>query len=399
MSRQYQYIKLDNYYFCLQQNLLVLAWILFLKRDDLITIQPWLKKKNMPRWRMICSRYYWNILKQNLITLRVFAQCRLKLQKLDAVYLPVYGQFGMLVHKGYKVFNLRTRLVTKIFDPDVNELSIINEIEQLKKVSQINFAPSLRKWDINGRWYQEDYIRSNIASAHRSSDSGIFLKAFHKEALPCMHSLMLFQRPVTKDLAVYLKELIGIIENGKLLKKNLDSKEANIFREFVHSIIERLNAEVNHKVLLVFSHGDFCPANFLNTKEGLRIVDWESTKYRSLLFDFYSYFFYRPVSPKLPVDKMFSEINEALPILVSRLSSRTPDVTGNLLALVMIYRHLYYIERLCMLVERDLTDNRLNMTDYIMRYIEAYKGYENIINMAAITFNNKSSSGSKTSQS
>lgn len=390
-SRQYQYVKIDNYYFCLQQNPVVLAWLLFLKREDLITIQPWLKKKNMPRWRMICSRYYWNILKRNLLALLVFTQCRLNLRKFDTVHLPVYGQFGMSVHKGYKIFNLRTGMVAKIFDPDVDRSSVASEIEQLKEVSNIDFAPSLRRWDIAEGWYQEDYIRSKIATPHRSADSGTLLKAFYQEAVPCMNSLISYQGPLTKDLQMYLEELNRILDVSRLLKNKSNLIESRILRDFVNSAVGQLKAEGNRPVRLVFTHGDFCPANFLNTKHGLRIVDWETATHRSLLFDFYSYFFYRPVSPKLPVDKMVSEINEALPFYLSQLPLKAPDIT-NVSALVHTYRQLYYIERLCTLVERDLTDNRLNMTDYVIRYIKAWTEYEEILNADVVKKNNETDS-------
>ena len=203
-----------------------------------------------------------------------------------------------------------------------------------------------------------------------------------------MNSLILFQRPLTKDLTTYLKELIEVLETCKLLINNPDSKKANVYRDFVHSTVERLYAKANFPVYLVLSHGDFCPANFLRTKDGLRIIDWEGAKHRSILFDFYSYFFYRPVSPKFSVDNMASEIEEALPVFVSGLSLKAPDITENLMSLIKIYRWLYYIERLCMLVERDFTDQRLNMTDYIMRYIAAFSEYETTLNAKTATETN-----------
>jgi len=376
-SLQYKYVSINNYYFPLRQNIAFFAWMLFFRKNALITIQPW-RKKNIPLWKRLCSRYYWHIIKHNLINIILFVQCRLGLRNLETVQLPVYGHFGIHVHKGYKIFNLYSNTVTKIFDTDVSRSSIMQEIERLKKVSQIPFAPSLRKWDINERWYQEDYIWSNIATTHRSPDSDLFLKAFYWEAMPCMNSLILFLPPQTKNLGRYLREIMGILEKSEFLREKVVLKEAVMFNKFLHTTVERLNAVVDCPVHLVLSHGDFCPANFLNSKDGLKIIDWESTEPRSLLFDFYSYFFYRPVSRKFPVAQMVSEVNEALPYFISQLSLMSPDITDNLLASVKTYRHLYYIERLCMLVERGLTDKYLNMKDYIFRYIKAFQTYEDI---------------------
>ena len=192
-----------------------------------------------------------------------------------------------------------------------------------------------------------------------------------------------------KDLAVYIKELAGFLEVNSFSKKKLNEEEAQIFRNFIHSTAEQLKNEENRPVHLVFSHGDFCPANLLRAKDGLRIVDWESIRYRNMLFDFFSYFFYRPVSPMLPVDTIVSEINEALPFFVSKISLKELNINENLLSLVNIYRRLYYIERLYMLVERDNTDCRLNMKSYIFRYIDAYSSYENKLNTGAMAYNSK----------
>lgn len=374
-SGQYEYIKIDDYYFCLRQNPIALAWLLFSKREDLITIQPWLKK-DYPRWKLQYFRYHWRMVKRNFFNLMFFTLCRLDLRNLETVHLPVYGQFGMSVHKGFKIFNFRTRTVTKIFDSNVDKSSVASEIEQLKKVSDIEFAPALRSWDIDEGWYQEDYIRSKVAAAHRSADSGKLLEAFYQEAVPCMNSLISHRSPKTKDLQVYLGELRGILDGSKLLKNGPNLTESKILRSFVNATEERLNDEGHHPVNLVFTHGDFCPANFLGTNDGIKIVDWETATYRSLLFDFYSYFFYRVTSGRLPVDQVASEINEALPNFVSGLSLKAPDITKNVLASVNIYRRLFYLEYLSKLVERDLTDNRLNMTDYILLYIRAFREHE-----------------------
>jgi len=383
-SRQYQYVKIDDYYFCLQQNPAVLAWLLFLKRDELITIQPWLKKKNIPLWKMICSRYYWNIFKRNLITLLIFVQCRFNLRKLDTVHLPVYGQFGISVHKGYKIFNLRSGVVTKIFDPDVDKSSVVSEIEQLKKVSHIDFAPSLRRWDIDERWYQEDYIRGNIATSHRSFDSYTFLNAFYGEAVPCMNSLISYQRFLTKDLQAYLQELNGILDISRFTGRQSYSREAEVFGNFVKFTVERLKNSETQSVLLAFTHGDFCPANILSTKDGIRIVDWETAGYRSLLFDFYSYFFYRPVNIKnISVEKMSSELDQALPAFISGVDVKALDVSAYLSTSLNTYRRLYYMEYLCKLMERLLTDKSLNIMDYIMRYIDVFSLYEEECNKEA----------------
>lgn len=378
-SPQYQYIKIDHYYFCLQQNLMVFAWVIFCKREDLITIQPW-RKKSVTPCSSLSVRYHLNMFKRNVIHLMMFVKCRFGLRdNVEMVRLPVYGQFGMAVHKGYKLFNLYRGVVTKIFDPDVNQSSIEREIEQLKKVSQIDFAPSLIKFDMAERWYEEEYIRSTIPSAHRSTDSRILLKAFYEEAMPCLKSLMAFQSPEVKDHMVYLKELIGIPEVRRLETEEQTGSGFEKIKSFLEGMVERLRGERNIHLYLVFTHGDFCPANMLKTRRGLKCIDWEMAQYRSALFDWYSYFFYRMVSSRHSVEKVASEINEGLPNFISEVATQMPEVAQSLAPAEHVYRWMYYVEEVVKGLERERTDKNLDILADIVGYIEAFIRHEEVL--------------------
>jgi aminoglycoside phosphotransferase (APT) family kinase protein len=129
----------------------------------------------------------------------------------------------------------------------------------------------------------------------------------------------------------------------------------------------------------VFTHGDFCSANILNTKDRIKIIDWEHATYRSALFDFYSYFFYRPYRNKISVHNLFSEINKALPYLISPLSLKSRELSKSISSLERTYRLLYYIERIGMLVEREMTDTNLNIMETITKYIDVFSNYEEIL--------------------
>ena len=378
-SRQYQYIKIDQFYFCLQQNPASFAWLLFCKREDLLTIQPWLKK-NLAPWTLPHFRYHWKMAKRSIRHLVKFVRCWFGLLgNVQTVQLPVYGQFGMAVHKGYKVFNLRSGVVTKVFDPDVSQSSISREIEQLKKVSQITFAPSLTKWDAGERWYQEEYIRSHIPIAHRSADSVELLKAFYQEAMPCMNSLILFQTPKIKSLKGYLKELIGIPEVRRLSMEELTESRFKKIRAFIDRMDECLRIEGNISLYFVLTHGDFCPANMLKTECGIKCIDWESVGDRSALFDFYSYFFYRIVSKKNSVPKVAKEIKEALPKFVSGLAMNLTEMAHSLSHFQKEYRWMYYVEEVCKGLVRERTDKNLNILEDILRYIEAFTQFEELL--------------------
>ena len=127
---------------------------------------------------------------------------------------------------------------------------------------------------------------------------------------------------------------------------------------------------------LVFTHGDFSPANMLNVDDGKVIVDWESAKERSPLFDFYSYFFHRPACRKIPIHNTIWEINEALSKMHSRSDKEVGRILIGLPELERVYRCLFYLEFIDRLAERLRTDTKLDIWGYIINYITVFYAYE-----------------------
>jgi hypothetical protein len=290
-----------------------------------------------------------------------------------------FGQICVPVHKGYKIFDLRRGVVVKVFDPDVHPLSISNEIEKLKNVSQIDFAPSLKRWDIDKRWYEEDYVSGSLDSSYQPMDSQSLLRKFCHDLVPHINSLVLFQQPIIKNSLEYANEMMQTIRASRLSKQETTAEEFNKINNFLDFIVKGIQAEGNCLVYLVFTHGDFCPANMLNTRQGIKIIDWESAGYRSALFDFYSYFFYRPLCRKVPISTLISEINQAMPFFVGSLANKAPEISNNLLHLEKVYRWIYYIEEIYKGVGREMTDKNLNILGDILGYIEAFNRYEEIL--------------------
>ena len=381
--REFQYIKIENKdrrFFCLQQNPAVLAWILFFKKG---TLRPIVKPDpTKPSLRLVIRwlRNNYRLFRRNLIFLVIFARYKYQLRRLDSVIeLPIYGQLCVPVHKGYKIFDLRRGVVAKVFNQDVNTASILSEIEQLKKTSQIDFAPSIRRWNVAERWYEEDYVSGSLDDPYIPLDSRTVLKRFCHDLVPHINSLILSQPPITRNAVEYIHEIMEGLKVSRLSRQASSVREFNKIKSFLDSMVEHLCIEGNYPVQLVFTHGDFCPANMLNTRYGIMIIDWEGATYQSALFDFYSYFFYRSVCKKVPVDTLVSEINEALPFFISKLTRKAPDISNSLIRLEKVYRWIYYIEYVCHDVEREMTDENLNILGFILQEIETFNQYEEIL--------------------
>ncbi len=369
-------------YFCIQQNPAVLAWVLFFKKN---TIRPAIRislKKWSLRWIISEIRRHYYIFRTNISIFTDFVRYKYSIENNNPlVELPIYGQICVPVHKGFKIFNLQRGTVIKIFKQDVNKSAIVNEVEHLKNVSRIDFASSIKRWDFDQRWYEEDFISGSLDNSSKGRDSTTLLKKFYRDIVPCLESLIIYKSLITKNVIEYIGDILNLFEVNKLPSRKIDIQKVNKIRNFINSMVERLQYEGNLSAFLVFTHGDFCPANILNTRHKVRVLDWESTMYRSALFDFYSYFFYRPVHQGLPVKKLVSEINEALPFYMSRLSLNAPDLYKNLLYLEKVYRWLYYIERVCMLVERERTDTKFDIMKIILGFIDAFDQYEELLSI------------------
>lgn len=376
----FQYMKIENgarRRFCLQQNLLSLVWILFIANNPLRPINR--SGSDMKTYRFIIRylRNEYRFIKKNVIIFITFIYYKYTSQRIGSVTeLPFYGQICVQVHKGYKIFDFRRGTVVKVFDHNTDSSFIMSEIEQLKFTSQIDFAPSLKRWNIEDRWYEEDYMSGSLDDPNRPLDSRELLKKFCNDLVQCINNLISFQQPITINAVEHVHK---IVEISRLSRQEFTEREFNIIEKFLDSMMENLHISGDCDIQLVFTHGDFCPANMLKTKHGLKVVDWEGASFRSLLFDFYSFFFYLPVTKNIPVDRVISEINEALPILVSSLARNAPAISHGLLHLEKVYRRLYYIERVCMLVERKATDKNLDIMGFILRYIEVFDCYDELI--------------------
>ena len=96
-----------------------------------------------------------------------------------------------------------------------------------------------------------------------------------------------------------------------------------------------------------------------------------------MLFDFFSYFFFRSVhQSKIPITQLYWEIYEALPIFFKQLSKKMPHLANNLKNSIDVYRWLYYVERVWMLLERKITDRDTPIVDNIKWYIDVFNSYE-----------------------
>lgn len=378
----FQYVKIQSEnrrFFCLQQNILDLAWMLFFIKDSLTPIVRFDSKTSRSRLFVKQVHSYLGFVKSNVRCLITFLGYKFQiLQSEGVVELPCYGQICVPIHQGYKIFDFHKRIAIKVFDGHVNSAVIRDEIEILKRVSCMEFASSLKKWSIEERWYEEEYVNGSLDSSYKALDSVALLEKFFNEILQHLISLMLIQEPISQNSVEHALDMTRGLQSKILSKPGSTGAAYQKITSFIEDIVRRLQAEGNFPIFWVFAHGDFVPANMLNTRHGMKIIDWEGAGYRSALFDFYSYFFYRPACRGVSVSVLVSEIQKALPMVISELTAKAPEVSISLKALEKTYRWIFYLEMISRLIDREMTDENLNVMHYIQEYLKAFNLYEEL---------------------
>jgi hypothetical protein len=263
--------------------------------------------------------------------------------------------------------------VVRLFAPEVDAAIVEGEIAGVRNASLLDFAPTVQRWDTKERWYEEDFVIGQ--QGYLVSKSEPVLKTYYQDIAPCIERMILLQAPLSTNLYESIDRTTGTLKDDRLSEPGLEARKLDVIRDFVASTAEQLYLEENRQIDLVFSHGDFSLVNILSTKDGIMVVDWESAGHRSTLFDLYNYFFTEAYYGRATTD-LVSEINEAISSLQSRLTSKAPDIARTLPSLAEVYRRLYYLERVLMLLERELSNDLL---DVILRSIAVFNRYEEAV--------------------
>lgn len=289
--------------------------------------------------------------------------------------LPVYGSLCLEVNNGHKVFDFKRKTVIKVIGPEIEEAAAVSEIERARSAAFLDFVPNIRNWNVKQRWYEEDYVIGDSGYSIPQRAGVNLLRIYYHHIAPVIEALILLKPPRTKPVGVYLDETIRVLDNGVLSNSELNGDKIETIRCFVKTVVRQLDPSRNAQVTLIFSHGDFSFVNILDTATGMKVIDWEDAARRSILNDFYNYFFtelyYRRVKTNL-----VAEMDDAITSLQASLRAKPGDLAGNLRSSAELYRRLYYLERIQLLLEREPGDKTL---DVVLRSIEVYTHYEEAV--------------------
>lgn len=350
MSREYTYVNIGDNYFCVQSGIPFLTWILLFRYKQLHLEALGISQRRVPQ-----------ILKQ-LVRWRLSPRSHTA----DSVTLPVFAHLCLRVHRGHKLFNFRELSTTKIFDPGVDTAEAGRELQAVRHASRLDFTPSLSGSGPEDRWYSETYIAGARSSKTRIADPWPAFRETVVDQLRQMLESCPLQTLAPGAWPAQLEQRLNrILEHSRL-----DADLHNTTVDFVRDDLAALRSVDDTPLQLGFTHGDYSFVNFVYTGKTFCVIDWEGGGQRSLLHDLYNYFFtelyYRRTSQPLT-----DTVDAAIDLLLSRLQALPIlPATGDLRSL---YRHVYYLERIEMLLCRDANETRSRV---LRRTLEVFREFE-----------------------
>lgn len=254
--------------------------------------------------------------------------------------LPVYGNACVRVQRGYMVFDLERGVATRVFRPRVSARHFRAQHEAFCTAGQLSFAPAVRDACPREQWFEMEYIdgengRTCLVAKNDEQLMGIVLGG----VLPCLVELSTSQPWQELALATYVRTLTRRLRAPQLARWPRIHRRMRDFCSRIRSELPK-----DGTVRLGLTHGDFVHPNLFSTPQGLRVVDWESAGYRSASQDLYSYFFSQLFWSQGMGRGKLDALERAF---VTALGERAADFDPH------VYRRLYYLERLVMVLGRD----------------------------------------------
>ena len=288
-------------------------------------------------------------------------------------YLPVFGHFAMQVHRGFKVFNFTRAEVTKVFDQNISMQAAEAEVAACQTASAVSAAPNYLMADPHTAWFTEELICGTHATDIVSLGSSYYL-SFYADVEECLIELVRCQDPVLIEASVHIDGLADERYRDRWLDAGTSLQDVDRITTYLGGLREWLIGNAGPGALqLILTHGDFSLVNAISTERGLRFIDWEGIGPGSLYSDLFNFMFtehyYGRTSSNFTteVDSIFRKFQDAI-------LSGCPQMSDAASLPPVFSRRLYYLERLRLLLDRDVSTNLLGV---ICKSIAMFEDFDN----------------------
>jgi hypothetical protein len=276
------------------------------------------------------------------------------------LYLPVFGHLAMQVHRGFKVFDFTQAEVTKVFDQNVSMQDAEAEVAACQTASAVSAAPQYLVSDPHTAWFREEFICGAHATDIVSPRSSDYL-SFYADVEDCLIELVRCRGPVPVDASLHIDRLADETYRDRWLDAGTPLEDVDRITTYLGGLRAWLIGNAGPGALqLILTHGDFSLVNAISTERGLRFIDWEGIGTGSLYSDLFNFMFaehyYGRTSSNFTteVDSIFSKFRDAI-------LSGYPQMSDAASLPPVFSRRLYYLERLRLLLDREVSTNLLGV--------------------------------------
>jgi hypothetical protein len=288
------------------------------------------------------------------------------------IELPAYGEIGMQVHGGSKLFDLERREVTKIFNPGTNEADTAQEIAAARQVSEVPDAPRFVDADPGMAWYREEYICGTHATDEEFRHGKALLE-FYPAVEKCLLDLVGTEAVREVETGLHFGRLAGNAFGGRWLAAGLEEGHVKEISAYLDGLHRWLTSQARSAHLqLVPVHGDFSLVNAIATPDGLRFIDWEGISPGCVYDDIFNFLFVERYY-KRATGNFMKDISAFLDRYGKAVRKRFPELAEATEVDVTFVRRQYYLERLNLLLDREVSSN---LCKVVRKSIEMFREFD-----------------------
>lgn len=306
--------------------------------------------------------------------LRQLSMARLgRSNRAGAIELPAFGQVGMQVHGGYKLFDLGRRTVTKVFAEAVDAEIAAQEIAASRQASAIAAAPRFIDSDPASKWYCEEYIRGMHATDARFRDR-VQIPDLYPDVETCLLDLANSAPPLLVTTDQHINDLADEAYTARWQAANGDAQVIEVCVQYLAALREYLGnspAKPN-ELQLVPTHGDFSLVNAISTGDKLRFIDWEGIRPGGLYSDVYHFLFVERFYDRA-TGHFAKDVAHYVASYRDTCLQQLPELQDAVRIDQGFARRLYYLERVRLMLDRVVSTN---IGKVILKSIAMYREFD-----------------------
>ena len=241
----------------------------------------------------------------------------------ETINFAVPGTLALTVHQGFKIFNYRDGSVSKVFENTVPEHKIHTEVEAVKSASRLYFSPNFIAENIDQKFYTEELLIGQLARRSARINMGLYKDLYNSHIVDYLVQMIGTDQDDNSRISDILRELAAFINDDYFLGLEATFPTLTEVSHFFSDICNDLGKLADNMVIKCYSHGDFSLENIIVNNNVVKVIDWEGAESRSILNDFYNYFF---------TEMYFQRMKVSPDIVLSAASKLTDHLDNSMVA-------------------------------------------------------------------